>query len=104
VDFHEARFFHSVCARQHAPKLSVLLEVVKVAAGPIEHGLKCVVQTAEQRCVRNLPEWTTGRQNQCRIQDPRQRRANRAPSTAGGCNAEGSRRYLLEGRALDPQR
>src|ERR1700732_3818113 len=36
--------------------------------------------------------------------DPRQRPANRAPSTAGGCNAEASRRYLLEGRALDPKR
>jgi hypothetical protein len=27
--------------------------------------------------------------------DPRQRPAHRAPSTAGGCNAEASRRYLL---------
>jgi hypothetical protein len=35
--------------------------------------------------------------------DPRQRPANRAPSTAGGCNAEASRRYLLESRALDPE-
>jgi alkylation response protein AidB-like acyl-CoA dehydrogenase len=29
---------------------------------------------------------------------------HRAPSTAGGCNAEASRRYLLESRALDPER
>jgi hypothetical protein len=29
---------------------------------------------------------------------------HRTPSTAGGCNAEASRRYLLEGRAFDPQR
>jgi hypothetical protein len=36
--------------------------------------------------------------------DPRQRPMHRAPSTAGGCNAEASRRYLLGGRALDPQR
>jgi hypothetical protein len=36
--------------------------------------------------------------------DPRQRPANRAPSTAGACNAEAGRRYLLEGRALDPKR
>ena len=33
-----------------------------------------------------------------------QRPMHRVPSTAGGCNAEASRRYLLEGRALDPQR
>jgi hypothetical protein len=33
-----------------------------------------------------------------------QRPMHRAPSTAGGCNAEASRRYLLEGRALDPKR
>jgi hypothetical protein len=32
-----------------------------------------------------------------------QRPMHRAPSTAGGCNAEASRRYLLVGRALDPQ-
>src|SRR6266478_1308834 len=36
--------------------------------------------------------------------DPGQRPLHRAPSTAGGCNAEASRRYLLEGRALDPKR
>jgi len=36
--------------------------------------------------------------------DPRQRPMHRAPSTAGGCNAEASRRYLLEGRTLDPKR
>src|SRR6266849_332683 len=36
--------------------------------------------------------------------DPRQRPANRAPSAAGGCNPEARRRYLLESRALDPQR
>jgi hypothetical protein len=29
---------------------------------------------------------------------------HRVPSTAGARNAEASRRYLLEGRALDPQR
>ena len=33
--------------------------------------------------------------------DPRQHPAHRAPSTAGGCNAEARRRYLLESRALD---
>jgi hypothetical protein len=33
-----------------------------------------------------------------------QRPMHRAPSTAGGCNAEASRRYLLESRALDPER
>src|ERR1700726_4033744 len=33
-----------------------------------------------------------------------QRPMHGAPSTAGGCNAEASRRYLLESRALDPQR
>jgi hypothetical protein len=32
-----------------------------------------------------------------------QRPMHRAPSTAGGCNAEASRRYLLESRALDPE-
>jgi hypothetical protein len=34
--------------------------------------------------------------------DPRQRPANRAPSTAGACNAEAGRRYLpwLEGREV----
>jgi hypothetical protein len=36
--------------------------------------------------------------------DPRQCPANRAPSTTGGCNAEASRRYLLESRTLDPER
>jgi hypothetical protein len=34
--------------------------------------------------------------------DPGQSPLHRAPSTASGCNAEASRRYLLEGRALDP--
>jgi hypothetical protein len=33
-----------------------------------------------------------------------QRPMHRAPSTAGACNAEASRRYLLESRALDPER
>ena len=33
-----------------------------------------------------------------------QRPMHRAPSTVGGCNAEASRRYLLESRALDPER
>jgi hypothetical protein len=33
-----------------------------------------------------------------------QRPMHRAPSTAGGCNAEASRRYLLESRALDLER
>jgi hypothetical protein len=33
-----------------------------------------------------------------------QRPMHRAPSTAGGCNAEASRRYLLVSRARDPQR
>jgi hypothetical protein len=33
-----------------------------------------------------------------------QRPMHRAPSTAGGCNAEAGRRYLLESRALDPER
>jgi hypothetical protein len=37
-----------------APKLSALLEVVKVAAGPTEHSLKRVIQTAEQHRSRNL--------------------------------------------------
>jgi hypothetical protein len=38
------------------------------------------------------------------LEDSGQRPADRAPSTAGGYNAEASRRYLLESRALDPQR
>jgi hypothetical protein len=36
--------------------------------------------------------------------DPGQRPLHRAPSTAGACNAEANRRYLLVGRALDPSR